>query len=68
MFLTVFFIAQCVAFLSGTVLALSLEVAPVRSIGTGVAYWGVAVLSGVFLLLRGEGKQELWPGNGVWIG
>jgi len=52
----VFLIAQCVAFLAGTALALSFNVAPVRAIGIGVACWGMMVLSGIFLLLRREGK------------
>ncbi len=55
-FLIVFLIAQCVAFLAGTALALSFDVAPVRAIGIGVTCWGMTVLSGIFLLLRREGK------------
>jgi len=52
----VFLIAQCMAFLAGTALALSFDVAPVRAIGIGVACWGMTVLSGIFLLLRRDGK------------
>jgi len=51
-----FLIAQCVAFIVGTALALSFDVAPLRAFGIGAVCWGMTALGGIFLLLRGEGK------------
>lgn len=55
-FLIVFIIAQFVAFLVGTSLALSFDVTPVRAFGIGAACWGVMGLGGGFLLWRGKWK------------
>jgi hypothetical protein len=52
----VFLIAQGVAFIVGTALALSFDVAPLRAFGIGVVCWGMTALGGIFLLLRREGK------------
>jgi len=55
-FLIVFLIVQFAAFIAGTALALSFDVAPLRAFGMGAVCWGVMALGGIFLLLRGEGK------------